>query len=94
MENKDKVFADGLIFKGPRENAPDFVKGSLSIKVEEFKQFLDAHVTNAGWVNLDIKESKGGKLYCELNTYKPEKPDSLKEDMPNYDQIDHDSIPF
>lgn len=32
-ENK---FANGLIFKLPRNNAPDFVKGSLAIKKEDF----------------------------------------------------------
>jgi hypothetical protein len=71
---QEKIFANGLIFKAPRPNAPEFVKGSLSIKVDEFVAFLTAHNTNAGWVNIDIKESKGGKLYCELNTYKPDAP--------------------
>jgi hypothetical protein len=75
----DKIFADGLIYKAPRENAPEFVKGSLSFKVDEFIKFLEANNTNGGWVNVDIKLSQGGKLYCELNTYKPEKTDSLKE---------------
>jgi hypothetical protein len=30
-------FPDGLIYKLPREGAPDFVKGSISIKRAEFK---------------------------------------------------------
>lgn len=75
----DKIFPDGLIFKAPRENAPTFVIGSLSVKVEEFKAFLDAHVNNAGWVNLDLLMGKTGKPYIELNTYKAEKPESLQE---------------
>ena len=69
--SEDKIFTDGLIFKLPRDTAPDFVKGSLSVKVEEFKTWLDAHVDN-GWVNIDLKVSQGGKAYAEKNTWKPE----------------------
>ena len=92
----EKVFADGLMFKR-RDNAPDYVIGSLSIKAEEFKKFLDEHVSNAGWVNVDILTSKGGKPYCALNTYKPEKPDVVKEEAaieyPDA-EIKPDDIPF
>ena len=66
----EKVFTDGLIFKLPRDGAPDFVKGSLSVKVDEFKAWLDTHVDN-GWVNIDLKVSQGGKAYAEKNTWKP-----------------------
>jgi hypothetical protein len=91
----EKIFADGLIVKQPRENAPEFVMGSLSVKVEEFKHFLDAHVTNAGWVNIDLLVGKSGKPYAALNTYKPEKPDSLKEDEPGMGDLpDASLIPF
>ena len=75
----DKIFADGIMFKRPREGAPDFVKGSLSIKVEDFIKFLKAH-DNEGWVNLDLKKSQGGKLYLELNTWKKEKASEPSED--------------
>lgn len=70
MEN-EKVFASGIIFKRPRDGAPDFVKGSISIKVDEFSEFIKKH-DNDGWINLDLKLSKGDKLYLELNTWKPE----------------------
>lgn len=69
-EQKEVVFTDGLIFKKPREGAPDFVKGAMSFKVDEFKAFLDKH-NNNGWVNVDLKVSKGGKLYTQLNDWKP-----------------------
>lgn len=82
--SEEKIFTDGLIFKLPRESAPDFVKGSLSVKVEEFKAWLDTHVDN-GWVNIDLKVSQGGKAYAEKNNWKPEggapqKPDG--DDIP------------
>jgi len=79
MDNNkpDPVFADGFIFKRPREGAPDFVKGALSIKVGEAIAFLQKH-NNAGWVNLDLKNSQGGKLYLQLNDWKPTTQDTAQ----------------
>jgi len=73
MEKQEKIFVDGMMFKKPRDGAPDFVKGTISVKAVEFTEFLKKYETN-GWVNLDLKKSKEGKLYLELNTWKPEKP--------------------
>lgn len=81
----DKIFADGLMFNKPHENAPEFVKGGISVKVEEFKAFLDKHKDTDGWVRLDLKKGKeSGKLYFELNTWKPPaKSEGLEpEDIP------------
>tara|TARA_R110000772_G_scaffold182421_1_gene293669 strand:+ start:707 stop:973 length:267 start_codon:yes stop_codon:yes gene_type:complete len=69
MEQTEKVFADGFIFKR-NENAPEFVVGSMSIKVDEAMAFL-AQNESKGWVNLNVKKSKGGKYYMELDTWKP-----------------------
>ena len=63
----EKIFADGFSFKR-RENAPDFVVGRQSIKVDEAIAFLSQHAKN-GWVNLDIKQAKNGNYYCELDTW-------------------------
>ena len=59
--SKDKIFADGFSFN-KREDAPDFVVGKVAIKVADALSFLKSHDSN-GWVNLDIKQSKGGKYY-------------------------------
>lgn len=68
----ETVFLQGFIFKRPHENAPAFVKGSMSIKVDEAIAFLQQH-NNNGWVNADLLASKdNSKLYFKLNTYKPE----------------------
>lgn len=67
MQQQEKIFADGFSFKR-REGAPSFVIGRQSIKVDEAIAFLKANVKN-GWVNLDIKQSKGGSYYCELDTW-------------------------
>ena len=55
-EQKEKVFADGLISKR-NENAPDFVIINQSYKVEEFIKFLQANAKN-GWVNTQTKTSQ------------------------------------
>lgn len=65
----EKIFSDGIIFKRPRENAPDYIKGNVSIKVNDLVAFLNKHVKPDGWVNLTLKESKNGKLYFELDTW-------------------------
>jgi hypothetical protein len=65
----EKIFADGFIFKR-NENAPDFVVGNVSVKVDEAITFLKAHQSK-GWVNLNVKKSQGGKYYTELDTWKP-----------------------
>jgi hypothetical protein len=70
----DKKFINGIIFK-KKENAPDFVIGSLSIKVEEAMASIQEHAKN-GWVNLDIKKSQKGTYYVEVNEYQKDKQDN------------------
>jgi len=83
----EKIFIDGLIAKAPSENAPDFVKAKLSIQVRDLMAFLEKHKDNV-WLNVDIKESKEGKWYAELNTFKKEAKVEPKDD------INPDDIPF
>jgi hypothetical protein len=96
-EQKEKIFADGMVFKLPREGAPDFVKGSVSIMVADFVKFLQANEKVGGWVNIDLKVSKGGKGYAELNTYQSDRPDSLNGvatiEYPTED-INPNDVPF
>jgi hypothetical protein len=68
-QKDDKVFGEGIFFK-TKENAPDFVLGAVSIKVDEFIVFLKDNVKK-GWVNMDLKESKGGKHYFQVDTWEP-----------------------
>lgn len=71
MEKQDKVFADGFIFKRS-ENAPEWVVGKLSVKVEDAIAFLQANAKN-GWVNLNINSAKSGKFYMEVDTWEKSK---------------------
>jgi hypothetical protein len=67
MSQEEKVFAEGFIFKR-RDNAPDFVIGNISIKVDEAIAFLRKHEKN-GWVNLNAKTARSGNPYLELDTW-------------------------
>ena len=76
----DKNFVDGLIIKPPRDNAPDFVKGSISIKRKDLGNWLRAETDD--WINIDIKVSKGGIWYAEVNTWKPEEKKDFVDPVP------------
>jgi len=66
----EPIFADGMFFKLPHENAPEFVKGRISFKTKEFIAFLQTHEKD-NYVNVDMKKSKEGKLYFQLDTWIP-----------------------
>jgi len=85
----EKEFVDGLIIKKPHEKAPDFIKFSISIKRKDLGNWLRAKEDE--WINVDVKESQKGKLYAEVNNWKPE----AKEEAPaKSDDFLDDDIPF
>lgn len=69
---EEATFPQGLFINPKRENAPEFVLGSLSIKKEEFLEWLkEQEESEKGYINIDILKSKEGKSYLKLNTWKP-----------------------
>lgn len=89
----DKIFIDGLSAKAPNSNAPAFIKAKLSIKTSALAAFLIQQ--NAEWLNIDVKESKGGKWYCELDQWRKEDHASpIQEDTQPPADINPDDIPF
>lgn len=89
MSNQ-KVFAKGIYVKPPSENSPDFVKFAMSIKRNEAMGWLQSQSDE--WVNLQVKEAKSGKWYCEVDTWKPD-PNRSKQVQPDPFELD-DDIPF
>lgn len=79
----ETIFPDGIIVKSPSPQAPDYVVAKMSIKVDEFIQFLNAN-TQKGWVNLEILNGKSGKLYAKLDNYTPKEgaAPKAKRDVP------------
>ena len=88
-------FIDGLMVKAPHEKAPDFVKGSISIKRKDLGNWLRGR--DEEWINADIKVSKAGKWYIAINDWKPSQ-DQVQEAKqaasgPSQD-FDDSSLPF
>lgn len=65
----EKEFVNGLIFKAPNENAPDYVKAKLSIRRAELIAWLNTK--DGEWINADVKVSQGGKWYAAVDNWKP-----------------------
>lgn len=92
----------GFFVSRPREGAPEFVKGNIGIKVEDFlpwlseipEEFLHTDKHGKEWLRLDIKEGfredpKTGlkAWYSQVNDWKPSaQRDEKKED--------DDGLPF
>tara|TARA_R110000868_G_scaffold800_3_gene5895 strand:+ start:6402 stop:6674 length:273 start_codon:yes stop_codon:yes gene_type:complete len=87
MAQDEKIFADGFSFKR-NENAPVFVIGRLSMKVDEAVGFIRQHQKN-GWVNVDIKTARSGNHYVELDTFEP-KPKTNATPTPKAKEVDED----
>jgi hypothetical protein len=67
----EKIYAKGLFAKR-NEKAPDFVICSLSVKTDDFMQFLRENTTEKGYVNLQVLKSKDkGTLYAVIDTFEP-----------------------
>src|SRR3546814_19073988 len=66
----DTQFIDGLIVKAPHENAPEYVKATLSIKREELIGWLPSQ--SGDWINEEVQVSQGGKYYAAVDTWKPD----------------------
>lgn len=67
MEREEKQFVNGLAAYRPFDTAPQFVKGSLVMFRDDLIEWLK---TQPERINLDLKESKAGKYYVEVSTYK------------------------
>jgi len=95
----DIEFPDGIWFKEPAPNAPDFIIGKISIAIPELMSFLQSRQTDE--VKLDIKRSKKGKVYLSVDTWKPgqdhAKPKTFQnstEGFPGENDFNSDEIPF
>jgi len=89
----DKLFIPGLYAKPPHEKAPDYVKCKISMRRAEVLAYLASQPVE--WINLDVKVSKDGNWYAEVNTWKPEGKPELKPQANHVtDDFVDDDIPF
>jgi hypothetical protein len=77
--SEDKVFAEGFSFKR-NDNAPEFVVGRLSIKVDEAIAFIKKN-EKSNWVNLSVKKARSGNYYLELDTFEPKKKEDEEKSV-------------
>ena len=75
----EKNYAKGLFVKR-NEKAPDFVVCKLSIKTDDFIQFLKENTNEKGYVNLQVLKGKDkGTFYANVDTFTP-KTDNVSTD--------------
>ena len=92
-------YVKGMFVKR-NEKAPEFVVCSLSVKTDEFIQFLRENTNDKGYVNLQVLKSRDkGTLYAVLDTFEPksiETPKPKKNSSPDPFQNGNsdDDLPF
>jgi len=94
---EDKKLFEGAFFERPKAGAPDFVKGKMSMRVDDVVAFLTENKNEKGYCNFDLLLAKNGEsLYFQLNTWKPApKPDSQDNTGVAYPEaIKPEDIPF
>lgn len=69
--SRDNEFVSGMIARAPREGSPDYIMARISIKREELIAWLQSKGDE--WINVDIKESQGGKWYAAVDSWKPDR---------------------
>lgn len=77
---KETVFAEGFFVSEPREGAPDFVLGAISISKDKAIAFINEHANEKGYVNLDLLRGQSGAPYLKLNDFVPTKRDEVEAD--------------
>lgn len=79
----EKKFAQGIYYNDAPNNAPEWVRGSISIKKDEFQTWLKEIPSNdKGYIILDLLLSIAGKPYFALNTY--QRPETNEPKIPPY----------
>ena len=82
----DKIFISGFYIK---ESDKDWILCKLGINIEQFSKFVKEH-KDGEFMNIDICESKNGKIYASLNTFKPKEKKEPEIDNSETD----DDLPF
>lgn len=92
-EKKEVVFAEGFHCEEKDVPGVPWLKARISVRVNDAVKFLEEHANPRGFVNINVKESKKGGWYCELDTWEPNKSGPASNSAPA-DEIDSSSIPF
>lgn len=86
------IFTEGFYLNKVHEKAPAFIITNQSIQVEKAIAWLQANkhlADEKGYIRLVGKESKEGKRYFQVDTWKPE-----AKAEPTAPEVDENGIPF
>ena len=99
----DKIYPKGVMIFKPRENAPDFVKGSMVVSLREFTDWVKTQQEHYSEYNgkkqlrFKILDGREG-LYLELDTWKAESKNNGRADdflgQPKAFDLNEDDVPF
>lgn len=73
MEN-NTIFVSGMFLNKVSDNAPEFIITNQSVHMETLYKWLQANkglADEKGYIRLVGKESKEGKRYFQVDTWKP-----------------------
>jgi hypothetical protein len=90
--SETKIYPKGIAFFAPRENAPQWVKGSILINPNELVKWME------GNKELLVESEKYGKQYklqvtdkgLQVDTWKPEEKPKEVQKQKEYRHIDSD----
>lgn len=93
-------YVKGIFWNEPSEKAPEWVKGRISFKVKDVIEYLQANENERGYVNVNVKISRNGDTYLELDTWQPnqqkikqEKPPRNIADLESEDTLQENEMP-
>jgi len=82
--SEQSPLASGFYFDRPREGAPSFVKGRLSVQADKAIALINQYKNDKGYINLDLLEAKETKkLYLTVNTFTPKAKTEPRLDNPD-----------
>jgi len=103
MSEQTTVFTEGFYLNKISDKAPEWVKANVSINVAQATAWLLAeankYADEKGYIRLVGKESKGGKMYFEVDRWNSNghrDADTTPTALPDYpaDAINPNDIPF
>lgn len=69
--SNEVVFVAGLRAFAPNEKAPAWIKAKLVVNLTELNEWASQQPDQTGPIRCELCESKAGKLYVRLDTFKP-----------------------
>lgn len=96
-DEDETIFPEGLIVFSPHKKAPDFVKATIILTPRKLVEWLKENEDlleeskYGKQLRMTLKESKGGLLYLQVDTYKRDAQNSEPEAATTNAQ---DDLPF